>query len=76
MLVLHPNSRCDVCLEGYHGPRDPIAISCGHIFCQWCVAFVALWLPRTSLTTIVLRGSRQVPPVPTKVRLPFVQTEL
>ncbi|TBU23937.1 hypothetical protein BD309DRAFT_860178 [Dichomitus squalens] len=37
MLVLHPNSRCDVCLEGYYGPRDPIAITCGHILCQWCL---------------------------------------
>ncbi|KAI0746762.1 hypothetical protein C8Q80DRAFT_1105569 [Daedaleopsis nitida] len=37
MLVLHPSSRCDVCLDGYHGFKEPLAIPCGHIFCHWCL---------------------------------------
>lgn len=35
MLVLGPNSTCDVCLECYTtGANVPHAISCGHVFCQ------------------------------------------
>ncbi|EKM53232.1 uncharacterized protein PHACADRAFT_175627 [Phanerochaete carnosa HHB-10118-sp] len=37
MIVLHPNSVCDVCLEGYGGPNVPHAIACGHIFCLRCL---------------------------------------
>ncbi|KAH9950759.1 hypothetical protein B0H21DRAFT_686080 [Amylocystis lapponica] len=37
MLVLHPNSTCDVCLEGYTGANVPHSISCGHIFCLRCL---------------------------------------
>ncbi|OBZ78379.1 hypothetical protein A0H81_01986 [Grifola frondosa] len=37
MLVLHPTSTCDVCLEGYYGTNDPHAIVCGHIFCLRCL---------------------------------------
>jgi hypothetical protein len=41
MLVLHPSSRCDVCLDGYlctTADNAPHAISCGHIFCRTCLA--------------------------------------
>ncbi|OBZ78377.1 hypothetical protein A0H81_01984 [Grifola frondosa] len=40
MLVVHPSSTCDVCLEPYNWttPRNaPHAIQCGHIFCQQCL---------------------------------------
>ncbi|KAI0371939.1 hypothetical protein BV20DRAFT_131242 [Pilatotrama ljubarskyi] len=37
MLVLHPNSQCDVCLDNYTTTREPYAISCGHVFCQRCL---------------------------------------
>ncbi|KAH9920011.1 uncharacterized protein BXZ73DRAFT_52374 [Epithele typhae] len=40
MLVLHPDSQCDVCLESYHGHREPLVITCGHIFCQSCLAML------------------------------------
>ena len=34
MLVVHPNSSCDVCLEPYGaGIKSPHSISCGHVFC-------------------------------------------
>jgi hypothetical protein len=39
MLVLHPSSRCDVCLDDYtwvSPTNSPHAISCGHIFCLTC----------------------------------------
>ena len=37
MLVLHPSSRCDVCLDPYSWEtpdQTPHAIPCGHIFCK------------------------------------------
>ncbi|KAF8552779.1 hypothetical protein OG21DRAFT_1511030 [Imleria badia] len=39
MLVLGPNSTCDVCLEPFTttGANAPHAIACGHIFCQKCL---------------------------------------
>ncbi|KAI0343763.1 hypothetical protein BDW22DRAFT_1207096 [Trametopsis cervina] len=37
MIVLHPNSACDVCLEGYGASNAPYAITCGHIFCLRCL---------------------------------------
>ncbi|TFK50337.1 hypothetical protein OE88DRAFT_240660 [Heliocybe sulcata] len=38
MLVVHPNSTCDVCLEGYtSGSNVPHSISCGHVFCLRCL---------------------------------------
>ncbi|KIM81257.1 hypothetical protein PILCRDRAFT_506477 [Piloderma croceum F 1598] len=40
MLVLHPTSRCDVCLDDYTWvtpANSPHAISCGHIFCLTCL---------------------------------------
>ncbi|KAF8882120.1 hypothetical protein BD779DRAFT_945202 [Infundibulicybe gibba] len=42
MLVLHPSSRCDVCLDSYaiDGPQTPHAIPCGHIFCGPCLTAV------------------------------------
>ena len=33
MLIVAPNSTCDVCMEDYtDGAGDPHAIPCGHIF--------------------------------------------
>ncbi|KAI0717404.1 hypothetical protein C8T65DRAFT_116229 [Cerioporus squamosus] len=29
MLVLHPSSQCDVCLEGYYGSKEPVSILVG-----------------------------------------------
>ncbi|KAA1472675.1 hypothetical protein DENSPDRAFT_778633 [Dentipellis sp. KUC8613] len=44
MLVLHPSSTCDVCLDsfvldaGYPDHRKaPCAIECGHVFCRPCL---------------------------------------
>ncbi|KAI6008616.1 hypothetical protein EDC04DRAFT_2610863 [Pisolithus marmoratus] len=38
MLVVGPNSTCDVCLECYtNGVNIPHAINCGHVFCQKCL---------------------------------------
>ncbi|PFH48814.1 hypothetical protein AMATHDRAFT_64575 [Amanita thiersii Skay4041] len=40
MLVLHPSSRCDICLEAYtqdSPARSPHAIPCGHVFCRLCL---------------------------------------
>lgn len=40
MLILHPSSRCDVCLDAYTWQtiaQTPHAIPCGHIFCRPCV---------------------------------------
>ncbi|KAM6495031.1 hypothetical protein JOM56_009654 [Amanita muscaria] len=40
MLVLHPRSCCDVCLEPYsqHSiARSPHALPCGHVFCKQCL---------------------------------------
>ena len=40
MLVLHPSSRCDVCMDAYTFQtiaQTPHAIPCGHIFCRPCV---------------------------------------
>lgn len=54
MIVLHPNSVCDVCLEGYGGPTVPHAIACGHIFCQRCgrcpCAYLSLRLQTDSMS--------------------------
>ncbi|OCH90200.1 hypothetical protein OBBRIDRAFT_618814 [Obba rivulosa] len=40
MLVVHPSSTCDVCLDPYSwaSPSNtPHAIACGHIFCLSCL---------------------------------------
>ncbi|KAG1813680.1 uncharacterized protein BJ212DRAFT_1366533 [Suillus subaureus] len=41
MLVVHPASCCDVCLDLYSISSEPAnsphAIACGHIFCLTCV---------------------------------------
>ncbi|KAF8622321.1 hypothetical protein AX15_007130 [Amanita polypyramis BW_CC] len=40
MLVLHPSSRCDVCLEPYtqdSSTRSPHVVPCGHVFCRTCL---------------------------------------
>lgn len=40
MLVVHPSSQCDVCLDPYNWStpaKAPHAIQCGHIFCYECV---------------------------------------
>ncbi|KAI0826627.1 hypothetical protein BC628DRAFT_1319753 [Trametes gibbosa] len=37
MLVLHPNSQCDVCLDNYTAFREPNVITCGHVFCRRCL---------------------------------------
>ncbi|KAF9458423.1 hypothetical protein BDZ94DRAFT_1173694 [Collybia nuda] len=38
-LIIHPESSCDVCLEGltYDDHRPPYAIPCGHVFCGACL---------------------------------------
>ncbi|KAI0794986.1 hypothetical protein C8Q75DRAFT_730818 [Abortiporus biennis] len=43
MLVVHPSSTCDVCLEPYSWTTQantPHAIACGHIFCLQCLQSV------------------------------------
>ncbi|KAH7890475.1 hypothetical protein F5I97DRAFT_35654 [Phlebopus sp. FC_14] len=38
MLIIGPNSTCDVCLEGYSsGSNIPHSIACGHVFCHKCL---------------------------------------
>ncbi|THH06145.1 hypothetical protein EW146_g9706 [Bondarzewia mesenterica] len=37
MLVIHPDSTCDVCLDPYSPDKTPYAIHCGHIFCVACL---------------------------------------
>ncbi|KAG2338988.1 hypothetical protein BDR05DRAFT_835054, partial [Suillus weaverae] len=41
MLVVHPSSSCDICLDHYSISSDlatsPHAIDCGHIFCLRCL---------------------------------------
>ncbi|KAF9067924.1 hypothetical protein BDP27DRAFT_1328002, partial [Rhodocollybia butyracea] len=42
MLIVHADSRCDVCLDPYEWQADtnvkaPYAIPCGHIFCKQCL---------------------------------------
>ncbi|EMD36450.1 hypothetical protein CERSUDRAFT_84613 [Gelatoporia subvermispora B] len=38
MLVIHPESLCDVCLERYDSTNHiPHSISCGHVFCLGCL---------------------------------------
>ena len=42
MLVVHPASICDVCLDPYSITTEPAnsphVIACGHIFCLTCVS--------------------------------------
>ena len=40
MLIVHPSSTCDVCLEPFSWdsmPTTPHVIACGHVFCLQCV---------------------------------------
>ncbi|TFK36274.1 hypothetical protein BDQ12DRAFT_610198 [Crucibulum laeve] len=38
MLVLGPDSACDVCLDGYdNDTKLPYSIQCGHVFCSQCI---------------------------------------
>ncbi|KIP09345.1 hypothetical protein PHLGIDRAFT_333860 [Phlebiopsis gigantea 11061_1 CR5-6] len=40
MLIVHPTSTCDVCLEPYswtNTSSTPHAIACGHVFCLQCL---------------------------------------
>ncbi|KAA1472677.1 hypothetical protein DENSPDRAFT_839022 [Dentipellis sp. KUC8613] len=44
MLVVHADSRCDVCLDPYSWEtteKTPHAIACGHIFCYACLQNLA-----------------------------------
>ena len=41
MLLVHPSSQCDVCLDPYTWvtpAKSPHAIQCGHVFCYKCVS--------------------------------------
>lgn len=46
MLVVHPASCCDVCLDPYsissEAAHSPHAIACGHIFCLTCLRSLSL----------------------------------
>ena len=56
MLIVHPWSTCDVCLDPFSWAtvaNAPHAISCGHIFCLQCV-------PRHLLLRTTLISLRQV----------------
>jgi RING-type zinc-finger len=46
MLVVHPTSTCDVCLDNYSsGVHSPLSIPCGHVFCQGYVVSFLTTLP-------------------------------
>jgi hypothetical protein len=46
MLIVHPNSSCDVCLEHYgNGSKSPHSISCGHVFCLRLVLHLTRSVP-------------------------------
>lgn len=49
MLVLSPESSCDVCAESYALDSCPHSIPCGHTFCAPCLTKIAqgLWSPRS-----------------------------
>ncbi|GAW09064.1 hypothetical protein LENED_011193 [Lentinula edodes] len=56
MLIVHPSSCCDVCLDPYSWQeettlKEPYAIPCGHIFCKEC-------LERTATATCPLCRKR------------------
>ncbi|KAI0079149.1 hypothetical protein K474DRAFT_1592526 [Panus rudis PR-1116 ss-1] len=41
MLLVHPSSTCDVCLDPYNWAsqaRTPHVIACGHVFCYQCLS--------------------------------------
>ncbi|KAI0777672.1 hypothetical protein BD413DRAFT_468191 [Trametes elegans] len=44
MLLVHPSSQCDVCLDPYTWAtpaKAPHAIQCGHVFCLDCLRSVS-----------------------------------
>ncbi|KAI0323751.1 hypothetical protein GY45DRAFT_1216615, partial [Cubamyces sp. BRFM 1775] len=44
MLLVHPSSQCDVCLDPYTWAtpaKSPHAIQCGHVFCLDCLRSVS-----------------------------------
>ena len=43
MLIVHPSSTCDICLDSYNWTTPtnaPHAIACGHVFCLRCVVLL------------------------------------
>ena len=64
MLVLHPTSRCDICLDDYTWvtpKHSPHAIACGHIFCLMSVSSTSLFTS-TSSFTFYIRCLEQLQP--------------
>ncbi|KAH7098427.1 hypothetical protein BKA62DRAFT_744456 [Auriculariales sp. MPI-PUGE-AT-0066] len=59
MLVLSPESSCDICAESYNVESLPHSIPCGHTFCTSCLTKIAqgLWSPRTSPACPLCRES-------------------
>jgi hypothetical protein len=57
MLVIHPASCCDVCLDPYSIPSGPAhsphAIACGHIFCLTCVPVPGHFLPSNHVSPLI-----------------------
>ena len=47
MLVVHPSSTCDVCLDRFsdNSNRTPHSIPCGHVFCH---KYVLIWISRVN----------------------------
>ncbi|KAF9002574.1 hypothetical protein BDQ17DRAFT_534656 [Cyathus striatus] len=44
MLIVHPSSNCDICLDPYSWEtpdQTPHAIACGHVFCKTCLGSVS-----------------------------------
>lgn len=61
MLIVHPSSTCDICLDSYNwttSTNAPHAIACGHIFCLRSV----LWDPSEPILNHRLRCLRLLHP--------------
>lgn len=77
MLVVHPASTCDVCLDGYTADSEnvPHSITCGHVFCLKCVSYavnLVLQCAYSSCSCLRNLRNRSCP----LCRLPFEESDI